>query len=65
MAASRPFIPLDGNKSAAAVLAGPQVPLLLPAAYAADNIEIYLKAVSFTTVGAEFCWHAYAPWEFF
>ena len=53
-----PFILLDGNKSAAAVFAGPQVPLLLLAGYAANNVEIHLKAVSFTTVRTEFGWHS-------
>ena len=53
-----PFIFLDGNEPTAAVLAGPQVAFFFFAANPADNIEIYLEAISFTTVRAEFCRHA-------
>jgi hypothetical protein len=53
-----PFIFLQGDKPAAAVLASPQKALFLPVSYPANNIEIYLKTVSFTAMGADFRWHA-------
>jgi hypothetical protein len=55
---AHPFIFLDGDKPAAAVPAGPQIPFFLLVTDPAEDIEVYLKAVSFTTVRAEFCWHA-------
>ena len=52
-----PFIFLDSNKSPAAVPASSQIAFFLFAADPAEDIEMYLKAVSFTTVRTEFCWH--------
>ena len=51
-----PFIYLDGNKPAAAIFASPQIPFFLLVSDPADDVKIYLEAVSFTTVRAKFCW---------
>jgi hypothetical protein len=48
---------LDGNKPAAAIFASPQIPFFLLVSDPADDVKIYLEAVSFTTVRTKFCWH--------
>ena len=58
-----PLILLGGDKPAAAILAGVHIPLFFPVADAADNIEIDLEAVTFTTVGTEFFRNVAPPFE--
>jgi hypothetical protein len=49
---------LNGDKPPAAILAGPEIAFFFLITNPADDIEIHLKAVAFTAVGAKFCRHA-------
>jgi hypothetical protein len=56
-----PFIFLDDNKPAAAILAGPQIPFFFFGANSAKDIKIYLKPASFSAMGTKFSWHLSPP----
>jgi len=52
-----PFIFLDDNKPASAILAGPQIPFFFLVSNSAKDIKIDLKTVTFTTMRTKFIWH--------
>jgi hypothetical protein len=52
---SYPFVFLNDNKPSTAIFAGPQITLFLNFPDPANNIEIHLKTVSFSTVRTKFC----------
>jgi hypothetical protein len=56
-----PFILLNGNKPAAAIHAGAQIPFFFFGANSAKDIKIYLKPASFSAMGTKFSWHLSPP----